>query len=162
MVAETRVVIISFLLGVLTHRLAGWIWVDWRVAALMWGAFALGQSFATDTVAIFGLIFVLSYSVLCLAYLGRASKGLPVDLSYGVYIYGWPLQQLVVFVGLTYFGVVPAPLTLFLLVLPVLLMVALASWVLIERPMIRFGQKPVASACKASLSLGYPAAQGKA
>jgi peptidoglycan/LPS O-acetylase OafA/YrhL len=162
LVAETRVVIISFLLGVLTHRLAGWIWVDWRIAALMWGAFALGQSFATDTVAIFGLIIVLSYSVLCLAYLGKASKGLPVDLSYGVYIYGWPLQQLVVFAGLTYFGLVPSPLALFLLVLPGLLLVALGSWILIERPAIRFGQKSAALARKAPLPLGYLAAQGKA
>jgi peptidoglycan/LPS O-acetylase OafA/YrhL len=161
LVAETRVVIISFLLGVLTHRLAGWIWVDWRLAALMWGAFVLGQPFAPDTVAIFGLIIVLSYSVLCLAYLGRASKGLPVDLSYGVYIYGWPLQQLIVFVCLTYLDVVPAPATLFLLVLPVLLAVAWGSWVLIERPAIRLGQKPASPDRAAARMWGYRAVQGK-
>jgi peptidoglycan/LPS O-acetylase OafA/YrhL len=139
--AESRFVIVSFLLGVLTHRLAAWLPIRWAIAVLLWVAIGVGQAFASDLVAIYGLIVALSYSVLCIAYLGGRSKGLPVDLSYGVYIYGWPLQQLTVFVCLTYFSSIPEPLTLFLIVLPALLVVALASWVLIERPAIGFGHR---------------------
>lgn len=139
--AESRFVIVSFLLGVLTHRLAAWLPIRWAIAVLLWVAIGVGQAFASDLVAIYGLIVALSYSVLCIAYLGGRSKGLPVDLSYGIYIYGWPIQQLTVFVCLTYFSSIPEPLTLFLIVLPALLVVALASWVLIERPAIGFGHR---------------------
>jgi hypothetical protein len=138
---ESRFVIVSFLLGVLTHRLATWIPINWAIAVLLWVVVGVGQAFASELVVIYGLIVALSYSVLCIAYLGGRSKGLSVDLSYGVYIYGWPLQQLTVFGCLTFFSSIPEPLTLFLIVLPALLVVALASWVLFERPAIGFGHR---------------------
>lgn len=141
LLAETRVVIVSFLLGVLTHRFAAWLWIDWRIAALLWGVTFAGQSMLPDVAAVYWFNIVLSYTVLCLAYLGGRSKGLPLDLSYGVYIYGWPLQQLAVMFCLQHFAFVPGPMTLFLLVLPALLIVAWASWVFVERPAISLGQR---------------------
>jgi peptidoglycan/LPS O-acetylase OafA/YrhL len=52
------------------------------------------------------------------------------DLSYGVYIYAWPIQQLV-----AQFGPRPTTgLTLCLTSLPVILLAAAASWYIIEKP----------------------------
>ena len=126
--AEARFVIVSFLLGVLAHRFAARLRIDWRIAALIWITVSILQGVASDVIAIYGFIVALGYSVLCLAYLGGRSRGLPVDLSYGVYIYGWPLQQLAVMGSIAVFAASPGPLALFAMVLPVLLGVALASW----------------------------------
>jgi peptidoglycan/LPS O-acetylase OafA/YrhL len=56
-----------------------------------------------------------------------------VDLSYGVYLYGWPMQQLLLFY--THMGL--SPLALFALAMVLALMVAWVSWTLIERPALK-------------------------
>ena len=57
------------------------------------------------------------------------------DLSYGVYIYGWPMQQIMFDI----FGRNLGPYQLTLTALPVAVLIATGSWHLIERPAIRFG-----------------------
>lgn len=56
-----------------------------------------------------------------------------IDLSYGVYLYAWPVQQMLV-----HYGLVTTPLTLFAVATPISLVLAAGSWVLIERPCLRF------------------------
>jgi peptidoglycan/LPS O-acetylase OafA/YrhL len=62
-----------------------------------------------------------------------------VDLSYGLYIYHWPLQQILV---LTALGTTPAavfvPVSIALALLP-----AAASWYLVERPALRRKDSPL-------------------
>lgn len=87
-----------------------------------------------------------TYAVIYLALSSSAHLvlfGKRVDLSYGVYLYGWPVAQ-----ALLYFTHQKlSPLPLFTLTMAVTLVVAYASWRLVERPsldMLR-RQKRVAS-----------------
>lgn len=78
------------------------------------------------------LYLVTAWGVLVLALappLARWRSEPPADLSYGVYLYGWPVQQ--AFVAL--FPTVGA-LTLFAPSLVVTLLVAALSWYLVEKP----------------------------
>lgn len=58
-----------------------------------------------------------------------------IDLSYGVYIFAFPIQQFMVYL-------LPnqSPLMNFLLTMPVLLVIAYLSWKLIEKPSIGLGK----------------------
>lgn len=55
------------------------------------------------------------------------------DLSYGVYLYAWPVQQLVVL----YLGARLNAYTLFLIALPLTCGMAAISWYAVERPFLR-------------------------
>lgn len=74
------------------------------------------------------------------------------DVSYGVYLYGWPAQKLL----LWYFPSM-SPWVLFPASLSVCLLLGLVSWELVEKPMMRFKTKlritpPVPSELKATLT----------
>lgn len=76
------------------------------------------------------LIFFLAFS--------RATPGLQEfgkdgDISYGVYLYGWPIQQLC----LHYIDAGMTPYMLFAVAFPFTVAAAMLSWKLIEEPMIR-------------------------
>jgi peptidoglycan/LPS O-acetylase OafA/YrhL len=57
----------------------------------------------------------------------------PGDISYGVYLYGWPIQQTLqaLFPGVSGWGMLPVALALTCLL-------ATASWLLVEKPALRF------------------------
>jgi peptidoglycan/LPS O-acetylase OafA/YrhL len=66
------------------------------------------------------------------------------DLSYGVYVYGWPIQQLLAMAGAAALGALP----FFAIALVPILLVALISWTFVEEPALRLrarGQRIVAS-----------------
>lgn len=69
------------------------------------------------------------------------------DISYGFYIYAWPMQQLVLIFGGAQFGIV----VYILITAVVTSLLAMASWFLIERPVMRLARgrtalpKPVAA-----------------
>src|SRR5205085_5295324 len=70
------------------------------------------------------------------------------DLSYGLYIYGWPVEQCVV-----WYGGAPAPWwVVFLIAAPVTAAIAFLSWHLIERPCRWRSRRP-----KAEPALAAPA-----
>ncbi len=56
------------------------------------------------------------------------------DISYGLYLYAWPIQQLLV----QHFGALHNPWSLFLSALPLTALAAALSWHLIEKPCLRF------------------------
>ena len=60
--------------------------------------------------------------------------GSRVDLSYGVYLYGWPVGQLVFYFS----GQRLTSYPLFFLSMAITLMLAYASWLFVERPALRF------------------------
>ena len=79
--------------------------------------------------------------VYLLFYLGLASGrfsgfGRRIDLSYGTYLFAWPIQVVVSDI----LPVEASPYVVTLLVLPVVLCVAFASWTLVERPALRLKQ----------------------
>jgi peptidoglycan/LPS O-acetylase OafA/YrhL len=74
------------------------------------------------------------YFVFWFAYVPRlpsVPRGL--DLSYGTYLWAFPVQQTVVAIGH-----VTAPLALFANATPIVLAIAVVSWLCIERPALRF------------------------
>lgn len=60
------------------------------------------------------------------------------DVSYGVYLYGWPIQKL-----LLWFDVSMSPWTLFLIATPIAIAAGAVSWHYIEKPALKFKGFPV-------------------
>jgi peptidoglycan/LPS O-acetylase OafA/YrhL len=56
------------------------------------------------------------------------------DLSYGIYLYGWPIQALVMFYLREYIN----PYSFFFIALPIAFTAAYCSWHLIEKPFLLF------------------------
>ncbi|MGJ8605801.1 MAG: acyltransferase family protein [Marivita sp.] len=141
LLAEGRYVVVAFLFGVVAHRVAHLLPISGRVACIVWLLVVTLAPRLPEPIAIYMIIAALSYSVLCLAYLGAAPKGMPHDISYGVYIYGWPIQQLVVMAMIGIVGTVPSPMEIFTVALPILAVLAYLSWRWIEKPAMRLGQR---------------------
>jgi peptidoglycan/LPS O-acetylase OafA/YrhL len=89
----------------------------------------------------FGVIFGLAigYCSLWFAY-GLRLKGFERwgDYSYGVYLWGFPIQQLLA-LGIER----PAPMLVFVLAVPITLLVAVASWHWIEKPALSLKHSPI-------------------
>ena len=123
-----------FSLGMLCYVNRSQIRIDWRisVAALLvalifrstlLGVFA-GYLFLINTVLVFGSVDFL-----------RRLK-LPGDYSFGIYIYGWVIQQCVA----NYLPRLEAYPSL-LLTLPLSIVAGMLSWHFIESPSLRFARK---------------------
>ncbi|MCP9481129.1 acyltransferase [Shimia sp. CNT1-13L.2] len=117
--------LMAFVSGAVFWRLRDWMVLDWRVgiALLACASLVAGQGSALPL-----MIVAMGYGLCLLAFrLPTVSPGM--DLSYGIYIYGWPVAQFVV----CYVG--PAtPEMLALLSLSAVLPVAFLSWHLVEKP----------------------------
>lgn len=138
--------------------LLGYLPLDVRMA----GAFLIGMSFylyrdrysltgraaAVAIVALAALLFVPQLAELALAILGGyailwfvfAAPALPVarqtDISYGLYLYAWPLGSLIVW----YLGMDTSPWLVAALTTIVAIAFGFCSWFLIERPALRLKQ----------------------
>ena len=82
------------------------------------------------------LPFAGTYLLLYLAF--SKSVRLPlgggkVDLSYGLYLYGWPVEQLLIY----HFGARLSPIMLIVIALPLSAALAWTSWTCVERPCLR-------------------------
>jgi len=116
---------LAFLAGALAWRLRSSLPLSWSL-----GVIAALATFLVRDLTIFTPLFIvtLSYGILLLAYRLPAIT-LGNDISYGIYIYGWPVAQAV----LALFGPMsPVELAVFsgIMVVPV----AAASWFFIEQP----------------------------
>ncbi len=110
------------------QRLSGWLAIGCVVILPL----ALSNRFLAEP----GLIFAGGY---LLIYIGetRLSEflsriGQQIDLSYGIYLYAWPVQSLAIWT----FGV-KSVLQIDILTVVVCSMLALLSWMFIERPAMR-------------------------
>lgn len=120
-----------FLLGAAGHLYAHRIRVDGRLAAACLAVLVVGLVTLTDHRALAGPAF----AYLCL----WAAVRLPwranpsVDVSYGLYVYHWPVQQVLALAGA---AVLPRP-AFVVLALALTLPLALASWYAVEAPAMR-------------------------
>ncbi|MFS8137566.1 MAG: hypothetical protein ACMG50_05495, partial [Thermomonas sp.] len=117
-------------------RLSGWI-----VSALL-VLFALLRGSPLAHLPYFGL---LSYGTLYLGLNVRLPMIRQTDLSYGLYLYGWPAQQLA--------WMLPAGKTItgnVLLATAIALGCATLSWLLVERPALRLKKRWLAPAPQSS------------
>jgi len=121
-----------FVAGMFIQRLGAWPWHDRRLALMALRGLVL--SIPTH-LFLFGFAIFGSYLVLYLALhpsLPRLRAARFGDLSYGLYIYGWPVEQ----AALRWGGPMPA-WTLFLIALPITALLALISWHLVEKIALR-------------------------
>jgi len=123
---------IFFLAGTWCYINRGWVPIDWRV----WGAW-VAAAVLTYATPWFMTVFwsALVYSVFAFAYLpGGGVRGFNRlgDCSYGLYVYGFPIQQAVA-------SLIPSagPWLLFAISMCVTLPLAVASWVFIEAPALK-------------------------
>ena len=96
-------------------------------------ATALILCFAIHTYALVGIV-PLAYLVLFAAVEAPFTKvNTTTDLSYGIYIYAFPVQQSLAAFGVAGAGIIP----FFVLATTITGFLALVSWKLVERPMMR-------------------------
>ena len=134
---------VSSFLDVAPYFLLGSMYALWDltprlnpvIASVFWIVFSLVQFPSALTEAI--LYLLLPYVVLSLglkpSFVGKwlTSKG---DISYGVYLYGFPLQQVM---AIAYKPAHDSPWINFLVTLVPLLLIAAISWRFVERPLLR-------------------------
>ena len=141
LLAEGRQVMASFLLGVLAHQFAGKVPLHPVVAvpgiALLAAGLSLDHAQTAEIFSDIGIIWLTCTATMLVAFPKGKVVKVPHDVSYGVYIWSWPVQQLTVFFAATWFGATLSPLALFILCLGPLLTVSLASWLWIERPALK-------------------------
>ena len=129
-----------FASGMALYRLRHSGFINGRLALLACAGLALSAAFKA-----FILLFPIfgSYLVIYLAF-ARWLKPLPAarfgDLSYGLYIYGWPIEQTIVWLN----GGAMSWWALFAIALPVTALFAFLSWHLVEKRALRL--KPRAAA----------------
>lgn len=120
-------VVVLLLLSFLTIPLAIYEWTSSNIPFL-WGPKVSFEQFTRVGYMAAFPVFVI--------YLGKYMKPLMSmknDISYGVYIYGWPVAQALVAVAAQRQWAL-TPITYFLLTMLVLAPLAFASWKLIEKP----------------------------
>ena len=108
------------------------------LALFVAGVFVPGAMFLVGPLA-------LTYLLLWIAYhpsLDLRGFGRRGDFSYGIYLYAFPIQQLLVWSGLMPTGDVKAVWANFLLAWPLAIVAGAASWYVIEKPALAFKPKP--------------------
>lgn len=140
LLAEGRHVMASFLLGVLAHQFAGKVPLHPVVALPGAAMLAAGLLWDYAPLADNGVIWLTCAATMLIAFPKGKVARVPHDVSYGVYIWSWPVQQLTVFAAASFFGTELNPLALFFLCLGPLLAVSLASWLWIERPALAWAK----------------------
>jgi peptidoglycan/LPS O-acetylase OafA/YrhL len=118
-----------FLLGATAYLYAGRIRMRGDLAAGAAGLFLLSLALFDD----YRVLGAVPFTYLCLWAGTSFVWRVRTDLSYGIYIYHWPLQQLLVLTALgTTSAAVFVPVSIALVLIP-----AAASWYLVERPALR-------------------------
>jgi peptidoglycan/LPS O-acetylase OafA/YrhL len=119
----------TFVLGSLAYSLHARLHLSWTIAAALmavwivtWGG---GWARATGILAIAFAVLVLAFRTP--AWLRRLTA--PGDLSYGIYVYAFPVQQSVAAI----WGAID-PLLMMAIAFPVTYGLAFVSWRLVERP----------------------------
>lgn len=121
---------IAFAMGGLVWRVRTMLPLSWIGGATLAALTALALNFVGPVATKPLLIFTCGYGCLLVAYRTPPIK-MPGDISYGVYIYGWPVTQLVVW------AIAPtsAPVTALLSAIAVVPFAAI-SWTFVEKPMM--------------------------
>ena len=118
-----------FLLGATAYLYADRVPLRGGLAAAAAGLFLVSPALFAD----YRVLGAVPFAYLCLWAATSVAWRMRTDLSYGFYIYHWPLQQLLVLTALH-----DVPIAVFVAASIVLaLLPAAASWYLVERPLLR-------------------------
>ncbi|WP_321968829.1 acyltransferase family protein [Paraburkholderia tropica] len=89
------------------------------------------------------LLICIPFVAIYLAKYAPAIPFLEADLSYGTYVFGWPIQQATVYVARHYGHPIESGIGLFCAATPLILCVATASWYFVEKPALKLkGRRP--------------------
>lgn len=131
----------NFLLGAALYLLRDYVpyskvlFILCAVVVLMSGLFLPEQSYAS--VPIVSVVLMPVYAYLALFIGVTKIPNLPLfsrgDYSYGVYLYGFPIQQ-----SLVAALKIGSPFVLFFMTIPIVVLLAVFSWHLVEKPTLRF------------------------
>jgi len=125
-----------------TYFLAGACFYLWRDLIPKSAAVAIACALAIGLTVAFGwaelalviagtyLLFFVALSIVAVPRI----RGRRLDLSYGIYLYGFPIQQIIIACS----GQTITPIPLFAIALPVTCLVALLSWIFVERPALQW------------------------
>lgn len=132
----SRMEFMLFMTGSLAYVLRDKIMIDYRIAIGLVVATAIIAKFFHPWFE-FPFWVTIVYLVVMLGSSGFAKKiKLPGDFSYGIYIYSFLIQQL-----LNYYYPRTTSYQSFLVVLPVVILLSMASWYLIEKRAIDLGHR---------------------
>lgn len=146
-VRDIALLVPFFLAGATLYRCSHRILINWKLASgaaallLVVMMFGFGKSLAALPVA---YLCIWMGVVLPPSFRRIGSRN---DLSYGMYLYGFPAQQMLVLAGAHHLGL----LAFMVLGLAASVPLAAASWILIERPAMRL--KDLAGIAKSKLSV---------
>lgn len=139
----TSFFITGTLVWVLRERIRLW----WPILVTLLIAAALTRGTPAFHAAYFALV---AYGTFYLGFAPRLPTIEKNDLSYGVYLYGWPMQQLALLAGATTLALNIAAATAMTLVCAAL------SWFAVERPALRLKRRWSRSLGAASLAIAPP------
>ena len=122
---------LMFLSGAVLYLYREVVPVDGRLASAAFFLFVAGLMLMPDYRTIGG--FAITYLVLFLGMTLPLRVGARNDISYGMYIYAFPTQQVLAMAGVAALGWLPFALIAVVLTIPA----AAASWWLVERPALR-------------------------
>ena len=112
------------------RRLSPWLLASMAVALIVGLTYRVTAEIALASVGAYLLVWIGHVNV------GLGALRRMPDLSYGVYLYGWPIQKLVIASGVT-----PRPMLVFLTSLALALLTAYASWHLVEKQALRLNRR---------------------
>jgi peptidoglycan/LPS O-acetylase OafA/YrhL len=135
---------VMFLAGALLYRFRNLIPARWSLVAV--SVVIVLASGLLPNYRLVGAI-PLAYAIIVSgALIHNKHLRLRTDLSYGVYIYAWPMQELLVICGLAFLN----PIVFAIIATTATLPLAALSWFLVEKPVIslksRLGRKSAAAA----------------
>lgn len=132
MINDSLRLLTFFAAGVLAHSLRDRIPTSHPLAALS-AVIVVAAGFSSEMALNTFTAIPLTYLLLHIGATWRTSIAAKEDVSFGLYIYGYPVQQVLGMIGL---GIAPVPV--FALVsLALTYPLALASWRLVEKPAMR-------------------------
>lgn len=132
MINDSLRLLTFFAAGVLAHALRDRIPTSHTAAALS-AVVVLAAGFTSEMVLHTFTAIPLTYLLLHVGATWRTSIAAKEDVSFGLYIYGYPVQQVLGMVGLAF-----APVWVFAIIsLALTYPLALASWRMVEKPAMR-------------------------
>jgi peptidoglycan/LPS O-acetylase OafA/YrhL len=145
--------VLMFLLGATAYLYADRVPLRGGLVALAAGLFLVSPALFDD----YRVLGAVPFTYLCLWAGTSIAWRTRTDLSYGFYIYHWPLQQLLV---LTALGT--APVAVFVAVsIALALLPAAASWYLVERPALRHKDSPLPDRLAEGLAAAFAPAPSR-
>ncbi len=129
---------LCFAIGVLTFVVRDRLPIGLAGLTIAGGVYALARDTGLESLALIVFTTTLALAVASVPFGRLAERTRETDISYGTYIYGWPVMQLMI-------SFLPdlGQLQLFALTLVVLIPVAYLSWRCIEKPALAFKRRSV-------------------